>query len=88
MFVINTFGIMQRNLSRPVIKLVSPKRFGKKCDVLDVNCWQWIFVTRCIDNNYLAVIIIELAYFVEFKTFTIIVPVCPFNWIFLYVFHF
>ena len=27
-------------------------------------------------------------YFVEFKTFTITVPVCPLNWIFLYVFHF
>jgi len=28
------------------------------------------------------------AYFVEFKTFTISVPVCPLNWIFFYVFHF
>ena len=28
------------------------------------------------------------AYFVEFKTFTITAPVCPLNWIFLYVFHF
>jgi len=28
------------------------------------------------------------AHFVEFKTFTITVPVCPLNWIFLYFFHF
>ena len=30
----------------------------------------------------------RFAYFVEFKIFTITVPVCPFNWIFPYVFDF
>jgi len=50
---------------------------------------HWVAV-HCPDTMYwLTVIIVELdGYFVEFKTFTITVPVCPFNWIFLYVFHF
>ena len=54
-----------------------------------------IWIAGSAFSWYAALIIISrfrwtwmFAYFVEFKTFTIIVPVCPLNWIFLYVLHF
>jgi len=46
-----------------------------------------VSTTSLISSNYFCWTSM-FAYFVEFKTFTITVPVFPLNWIFLYVFHF
>ena len=80
----------------PVIKLVwPPKDLVSYCTV--VWCiFMWIAGSAFTWYDALIIIINSnyfcwtwmFAYFVEFKTFTINVPVCPLNWIFLYFFNF
>jgi len=42
------------------------------------SAFSWYDVSIIISSNYCWTW--RFAYFVEFKTFTITVPVCPFNW--------
>ena len=50
------------------------------------GAFSWYDVFIIISSNYCWTW--RFAHIVEFTTFTITVPACPFNWIFLYVFHF
>jgi len=82
--------ILQRNIL--VIKLVWPKGFCKL--VWYILMWiaggafSWCDALIIISSNYFCWSLMFAYLFKTFKIFTITVPVCPMNWIFLCVFHF
>ena len=75
----------------PIIKLVWVKGFGKLvwCILMWVaeSAFSWYDALIIYSSNYFCWVWM-FAYFVEFKTFRITVPVCPLNWSFFCVFHF